>query len=351
MSKKKLRIVHYINQFFAQIGGEEKANILPLIKEGPVGPGLLLEKLLNGEAEIIATAICGDSYFAESIEEASQKLISLITPYKPDVLIAGPAFSAGRYGMACGAICKAVKEKLNIPTLTAMHPENPGVESYRKYTYILPTTTSAKGFKEVAPMLSSFCLKLCQSGEIGFPEEEGYIPQGFRVNIWANKRGAARAVEMLAHKIRGEEFKNELPMPKFDRVSPAPAVKDLSKAVIALVTSGGIVPKGNPDRLEAHNASKYLKYDIANVEDLKSGDYETAHGGYDPVYANDDPDRILPLDVTRELEKEGVIRKLFDYYYVTVGNTTAVASAERFGKSIGEELKKAGVNGVILTST
>lgn len=351
MSKKKLRIVHYINQFFAQIGGEEKANILPLIKKGPVGPGLLLQKLFNGDAEIVATAICGDSYFAENIEEVSQKLISLIIPYKPDALIAGPAYNAGRYGMACGAICKSVKQDLNIPTVTAMYPENPGVEIYRKYTYILPASISAKHFKEIALALSNFCLKLCGGEEIGFPEEEGYIPQGFRVNIWANKRGAARAVEMLVHKIKGEAFKTELPMPEFDRVPPAPAVKDLSKAVIALVTSGGIVPKGNPDKLESHNASKYLKYDIANVEDLKSGEYETAHGGYDPVYADDDPDRILPLDEARKLEKERIIGKLFDYYYVTVGNTTAVASAARYGKNIGEELKNAKVDGVILTST
>jgi len=32
-------------------------------------------------------------------------------------------------------------------------------------------------------------------------------------------------------------------MPEFDRVPPAPAVKDLSKALVALVTSGGIVLK------------------------------------------------------------------------------------------------------------
>mgnify|MGYP002508256639 CR=1 FL=1 len=30
-----------------------------------------------------------------------------------------------------------------------------------------------------------------------------------------------------------------------------------------------------------------------------------AHGGYDPVYANEDSDRVLPVDVLREMEKEG----------------------------------------------
>ena len=38
----KLRIVHYINQFFANIGGEEKADYQPELREGIVGPGMAL---------------------------------------------------------------------------------------------------------------------------------------------------------------------------------------------------------------------------------------------------------------------------------------------------------------------
>ncbi|MCD5410636.1 MAG: glycine/betaine/sarcosine/D-proline family reductase selenoprotein B, partial [Clostridiales bacterium] len=42
MSKK--RVIHYINQFFAGIGGEEKADIKPEIREGFVGPGMAFNK-------------------------------------------------------------------------------------------------------------------------------------------------------------------------------------------------------------------------------------------------------------------------------------------------------------------
>ncbi len=45
--------------------------------------------------------------------------------------------------------------------------------------------------------------------------------------------------------------------------------------------------------------------------DLTEETYETAHGGYDPVYANEDADRVLPVDVLREMEKEGKIGKLY----------------------------------------
>ena len=73
--------------------------------------------LFKGEAEIVATIICGDSYFAENIEEAKAEIIEMVKKYNPDLFIAGPAFNAGRYGVACGAIAKEVKEELNIPVM------------------------------------------------------------------------------------------------------------------------------------------------------------------------------------------------------------------------------------------
>ena len=117
------------------------------------------------------------------------------------------------------------------------------------------------------------------------------------------------------------------------------------------MTSGGIVPKGNPDLIESSNASHYGEYSIAGVDDLSSDAYETAHGGYDPSYANEDADRVVPVDVLRQMEREGAIGKLYDKFYTTVGNGTAVASAKAFGAEIGQKLVADGVDAVILTST
>ena len=70
-----LRIVHYINQFFAQIGGEEKADIPAELREGIVGPGSAFQAAFKGEAEIVATIICGDSYFGENESKAKAEII------------------------------------------------------------------------------------------------------------------------------------------------------------------------------------------------------------------------------------------------------------------------------------
>lgn len=347
-----LKVVHYINQFYAGIGGEEKADIGPQVQEGFVGPGMGLNGLLKKQdMEIVATIICGDSYFAENTKEAKTQIIEMIKSYNPDLFIAGPAFNAGRYGVACGEVSKTVSEELNIPVLTAMYVENPGADMYKKDLFIVSTKNSAVGMRDALPKIANLAAKLAKGEEIGLPDAEGYIERGIRKNFFAEERGSKRAVDMLVKKLKGEEFITEFQMPNFDRVEPNAPIKDITKAKIAIVTSGGIVPKGNPDHIESSSASKIGKYDIEGIDDLTSENFETAHGGHDPVYANEDPDRVIPVDVLRDLEKEGKIGALHRYFYATVGNGTAVASSKKYGEFAAKELLADGVDAVILTST
>ncbi len=345
------RVVHYINQFFAGIGGEEKADYEPEAREGVVGPGLALNAAMKGRAEIVGTVICGDSFFAENIDKASAKILEMIRKFAPDAVIAGPAFNAGRYGTASGAVLELVSKELGIPVVGGMYPENPGVELYRKSAYIAKTSDSARGMGPAVQAMASLLLKQLDKEEIGSPETEGYIERGLRKNVFLDKVGGERAAEMLAKKLRGEPFKTEYPMPVFDRVAPNPPILEMKNAVIALVTSGGIVPKVNPDHIEASSATHYGEYSLAGVMTADADNYETAHGGYDPTYANKDPNRVLPVDVMRQLEKEGVFKKLHEKYYATVGNGTSVGNTKRFGEEIVGKLKKDGVDAVIVTST
>ncbi len=345
------RVVHYLNQFFGQVGGEEKADIPPFNQDGPIGPGTAFQKAFPDDMRIVGTVICGDSYFNENLESAVEKVLQLISGYQPDLLIAGPAFNAGRYGMACGAVCKAAAERLHLPVLTGMYEENPGVDMFRKDIIIVRTENSAANMRKAIPAMARLAEKLAHGGSLGSPDEEGYLPQGKRKNVFYDQRGSERAVDMLLKKIQGTGFQTEYPMPVFDRVEPRPPIKDLSKARIALVTSGGIVPLGNPDHIESSSASKFGRYDLTGVTDLNRSNSETAHGGYDPVYANDDADRVLPVDVLRELENEGIIGSLHNTYYATVGNGTSVANSRQYARQIAEDLKNQNIDGVILTST
>ena len=348
----KLKVVHYINQFFAQIGGEEKADYPVELRVGEVvGPGMALTQNFKDEAEIIATIVCGDSYFNENLEKAKAEILEMVKEQAPDIFIAGPAFNAGRYGVACGTIAAAVQEELGIPSLTGMYVENPGADMFKNQVYMVSTKNSAAGMRDAVKKMAPLAVKLGKGEKIGSSAEEGYMPNGIRVNFFEKERGSQRAVKMLIKKLAGKPFETEFPMPDFDRVDPNPAVKDLAHAKIALVTSGGIVPKGNPDHIESSSASHYGEYDITGVTDLTEYTYETAHGGYDPVYANEDADRVLPVDVLRDMEKEGIIGELHHLFYTTTGNGTAVASAKAFADEFSKKLVADGVDAVILTST
>lgn len=348
----KIKVIHYINQFFANIGGEEKADVPAELHVGKViGPGLAFQQIFGEEAEIIATIVCGDSYFNENLDRAKADILAMIKEQNPDIFVAGPAFNAGRYGVACGTIAAAVKEALGIPVVTGMYEENPGADMFKNDVYTISTKKSAAGMRDAVSKMAPLALKLAKCAPIGASIEEGYLPNGIRKNFFEEKRGSARAVEMLVKKLSGKKFVTEYPMPSFDKVAPNPAVKDITKAKIALVTSGGIVPKGNPDRIESSSASRYGEYRISGVMDLTEATYETAHGGYDPVYANEDSDRVLPVDVLRDMEKEGKIGGLHEFFYSTVGNGTAVASSKAFAAQFSQKLKVNGVDAVILTST
>ena len=346
-----IKIVHYINQFFGQKGGEEAANHPIELVAGPVGPGTALSAALQGKAEIVNTIICGDSYFNENEGVACMGIREILEDIKLDLLVAGPAFNAGRYGMACGRVGE-VAEELGIPTISGMYPENPGYELYRNFSYMVETSNSAAGMRKAMPAMAKLISAFIEKeGKLGTPEEEGYMPRGLRVNFFAEERGAKRAVNMLIAKLEGSEFKTEYPMPVFDRVEPQPAVSMMSNATIALVTSGGVVPKTNPDHIESSSASKYGEYSIGGLECLCEATHETAHGGYDPVACNQDPNRVLPVDVLRDMEREGRIGKLHDTFYSTVGNGTSVANSKAYGAEIAMYLQKAGVTAAILTST
>jgi len=346
-----LRVVCYLNQFFGQLGGEDKAGVGPQVVTGAVGPARAVEQALGAAGTVVATVICGDNYVAEHVERAVGELLALVAAQRPNLVVAGPAFLAGRYGVACGALCAAVQAELKIPAVTGMHAENPGVDLYRRHVYIAQTGAEAARMLEEVRRLVALGLKLVRGESIGAPAQEGYFARGVTHNTVASETGAERAVAMLLDKLAGRAFASEVPLPKFPNVPAPRLIKTLEGATIALVTDGGWVPRGNPDGIEALNATRYGAYSIEGKADLDAAQYDNVHRGYDTTYVKQDPHRLVPVDVARELEQQGAIGKLHETVYSTVGVATTLAHSARMGREIAEKLRAAGVDAVILTST
>jgi glycine reductase len=205
--------------------------------------------------------------------------------------------------------------------------------------------------RELLTRMSRLAMKLVRHQDIGRPRDEGYIPRGMLHDEFVDKTAAARLVEMLVAKTTGQPFESEFTPPTFVPV-PAPApVVDLSRARVAVVTDGGLVPRGNPDNIAPYAATNWGAYDIAALDDLQGENYEVSHRGYDTRYVEQDPDRLVPVDALRDMEKAGVVGKLHDCFVSTSGLANPLANSRRLGQEIAQKLKAEGVDAVILTST
>ncbi len=349
------KVIHIVNQFFAGLGGEEKANSPVGVVEEASGAARGLQAQLGDQAKVVATIYCGDNYFHEHIEEAKEAIAREVRSRRPQVVVAGPAFSSGRYGLACVEICQLLADTLDVPCVTAMHPDNPAVPIYKGYhnlkVLLLPTSETAAGMTEALRAVARFVSRLGRGEEIGPAAQEGYIARGIRRPEKVDRRGSLRAIDMILKKLRGEPFITELPMEVWDQVTPAPPISDLSSATIAIVTTSGVVPWGNPDGFKIFRNAHWRKYNIAELKVMEPGRWEVVHGGYNISFMNRNPHYGVPLDALRALEAKKVIRRLYHSYYVVPGSQGIPSVMQRIGQEIAADLRSEGVDGVLLVST
>jgi glycine reductase complex component B subunit gamma len=346
-----MRVVHYLNQFFGGLGGEEKSGAPLEWREGAVGPGKLLEQFLGAGAQVALTLICGDNYAVENRQAMIASAVEKISQAGADLFVAGPCFLAGRYGMAAGALCTAVQSQLKIPAVTGMARENPGADLYREAIYIIDSGEHAVNMREALARMARLAQKLVGEQEIGLPGEERYIARGLIRDRFVDRTAAERLVDMLLAKANKRPFESEMVPTAFQHIPMPPGIRDLKTAMVMLITDGGLVPKGNPDKIQGSAATRWGSYSVKNANDLKGEDYEISHGGYDPQFVREDPDRLVPLDVMRELEQEGRIGKLCDEFISTSGLANPLSNTRRMGREMAERARRLGVDAIILTST
>lgn len=346
------KVILYINQFFAGVGGEDQADYEPAILEGPVGPGTMLQSELDG-AQITHTIVCGDNFMNSHRDEAIRRIDGFLEGKSFDLLLAGPAFQSGRYGMSCGEMCKHVSQQYHVPVVTSMNPENPGVDAYRDVlpVYIMKGNKSAAKMRADAKAMARLANKLLAGEEILWADAEGYFGHGVRRECFVEQTATDRAVDMLLKKIAGEPYETEYKIEVHDAVAPAKAVEDIRTAKIALITTGGMVPVGNPDRMPSGTASVWKKYPIGELESFQKGAFYSVHGGFSTDFVNEDPEVLVPLASVRELVAEGKLGEIEPFLYSTTGNLTALKDARRMGEEIAKDLRENQVSAAVLVST
>ena len=345
------KAIYYANQFFGGVGGEDEADFEPIIKEGAVGPGLALAGALKG-IEITHTLICGDNFMASHRDEAIERIKGFLAGKEVDFFLAGPAFRAGRYGVSCGEICKFMVETYDVPAITSMHEENPGVAIFRENPfYILKGSAGAVKMRQDTADMAALANKIVAGEELLGADAEGYFSRGIRKEVFVDKIAADRTVDMLLKKIAGEPYETELKIEVRDNVVPSKAIGDLSKAKIALISCGGLVPIGNPDKIPGGTCSVWKTYDISKMGSLKTGEFYSVHCGINTDFVNADPEVLVPLSSFRDAEKSGELGAIYPLFISTTGNLATLKDARRMGQEIAAMLKKEQIDCAYLVST
>jgi len=155
-----MEIVHYLNQFFGGLGGEEVADAPPEVRDGAVGPGRLLERVLGDGSQVVKTIVCGDNYAAENLDILKAFVLKEVAACEAGLFVAGPCFEAGRYGAVAGALCVEVDTEIGIPAVTGMALENPGVDLYRQKLYIVDSGESVSAMEATLTKMTAIAAKL-----------------------------------------------------------------------------------------------------------------------------------------------------------------------------------------------
>ena len=348
-----MKVLHYLNQFFARIGGEDQAGQEVVFMPRAVGVGVEIEKALQAHSVEYKSIACGDNYFHEAEAASLHAIGAAMDEFRPDLFLAGPAFNAGRYGIACAKVCSWVRDNYRIPAITGMHDNNPGTEEIGRHVFVIQTGASTASMPETLKRFSQLIEALTARDDRAVENfrSEYCLQIARRFTVRTDKPDYARAVDMLLAKLNGGSFESEIPRIEMEQHLIPNLRGSLKDATVALVTEGGLVPTGNPDRLESSRGSKYFKYSLFGRDDLKQGEFQAMHTGYDTSTVDQDPDRIVPLDAMRELEKNHRIKKLHDDYFVTTGTGAMPSKMAELGAGIADELVAAGINAVLLTAT
>ncbi|HWH78738.1 MAG TPA: glycine/sarcosine/betaine reductase selenoprotein B family protein, partial [Candidatus Binatus sp.] len=85
-----MKVLHYLNQFFAGIGGEDQAGQEVVFMPRAVGVGVEIEKALQAHSVEYKSIACGDNYFHEAEAASLHAIGAAMDEFRPDLFLAGP---------------------------------------------------------------------------------------------------------------------------------------------------------------------------------------------------------------------------------------------------------------------
>ena len=209
-----IKVLHYLNQFFAGIGGEEKAGqeVLFLSQRGRHRQRARkrFQRLTASNTRRLPAAI---TIFMKTKKKRCERFGAAIDQFHPDIFLAGPAFNAGRYGIACAKVCSWVRDNWRIPAITGMHEDNPGTREIGRHVFVLQTGASAASMQDDLETLFAAGRKANSARPKGHRRLSRGILLGDSAPFYVrtDKPDYVRAADLLLAKLSGQSYESEIP--------------------------------------------------------------------------------------------------------------------------------------------
>jgi glycine reductase len=155
---------------------------------------------------------------------------------------------------------------------------------------------------------------------------------------------------MLKAKLRGDEYASELSQLQ-SRFVAAPPVMDLRQTRLALISTAGLVPRGNPDRMPALRSSRHFVYRLDPDALLGSDAWESVHAGYNTEEVNRNPNYGLPWKAASDALAGQRVQSLFPGFFSLTGVWTQEPESKTIAANILDDLNAEGLNAAVLVAT
>ena len=238
---------------------------------------------------------------------AIAEILALIQEAEPDLVVAGPAFTSGRYGLACARVAAAATAA-GLTAVARHAPRQPRARRgrhgrrwwpageaartwARRSTRCRPRPPRCSSRASRSPPTTAASAAAPPSAAVADGQRRRPGPSTWSWPAWAATGTPPRSpspASTRSRRPRPSTTRRQSRSPSSPRAawSPTPTPAAWSRP-------------GPPSGCATRSRGS---------TELEPGEWRSVHGGFSTVCANADPHRILPLDVARQLEDEGAHR-------------------------------------------
>ncbi len=266
-----MKVVHYLNQFFAGLGAEEAAGQSPSgsrarpARAGARGLGLEigdarvrrrpLRRARGGALAQLCVARRG---------AARRPRLRALVRLRALRLRVRDARARGRTSAVTRSVC-------------GDGPREPRGDRGRRRGVHRPDEPERRRDARGAPVMAALAARLAAGEELGTPEDEGYLPRGLRRNERPSRTGAERAIDLLLAKLARRDA--DRGRGGFDSRAAACTGRRRHAGEARARHRGRLRAAGKPGRAADDPRGAWLRYPIAGERTLRRGAYESVHGG------------------------------------------------------------------------